>query len=68
MESARGDERWSTVGCSDNILEASWQALWDSLELPLLRDREAREGPSDPRGDTAGAPLKRENILTPVEA
>ncbi len=37
IESARGEERWSTVGCSENIIEASWQALWDSLELPLLR-------------------------------
>src|SRR5690606_9534227 len=35
IESARGAERWSTVGCSENIIEASWQALWDSLELPL---------------------------------
>jgi 2-isopropylmalate synthase len=40
VESARGEERWSTVGCSENIIEASWQALWDSLELPLLRDRD----------------------------
>ncbi len=40
IESARGDERWSTIGASYNIIEASWQALWDSLELPLLRDRE----------------------------
>jgi len=40
IESARGEERWSTVGCSENIIEASWQALWDSLELPLLRSRE----------------------------
>ncbi len=40
IESARGDERWSTVGCSENIIEASWQALWDSLELPLLRKSE----------------------------
>ncbi|MFL5804602.1 MAG: citramalate synthase [Roseiflexaceae bacterium] len=39
IESARGEERWSTVGCSENIIEASWQALWDSLELPLLRGR-----------------------------
>jgi len=39
IESARGDERWSTVGCSENIIEASWQALWDSLELPLLRGK-----------------------------
>jgi len=44
LESARGSERWSTVGCSENIIEASWQALRDSLELPLLRARGA--GPS----------------------
>ena len=37
LEAARGDERWTTVGCSANIIEASWQALADSLELPLLR-------------------------------
>ncbi len=37
IESARGDERWSTIGASQNIIEASYQALWDSLELPLLR-------------------------------
>ncbi|MCG8351501.1 MAG: citramalate synthase [Chloroflexales bacterium] len=37
IESARGEERWSTIGASQNIIEASWQALWDSLELPLLR-------------------------------
>ncbi len=39
LESARGAERWSTMGCSENIIEASWQALRDSLELPLLRRR-----------------------------
>jgi 2-isopropylmalate synthase len=37
LESARGSERWSTAGCSENIIEASWQALRDGLELPLLR-------------------------------
>jgi 2-isopropylmalate synthase len=42
IESARGDERWSTIGASQNVIEASWQALWDSLELPLLRDAELR--------------------------
>lgn len=40
IESARGEERWSTIGASPNIIEASWLALWDSLELPLVRDRE----------------------------
>ncbi|MBO9323050.1 MAG: citramalate synthase, partial [Roseiflexus sp.] len=39
IESARGEERWSTVGCSENIIEASFMALWDSLELPLARRR-----------------------------
>jgi 2-isopropylmalate synthase len=42
IESACGDDRWSTVGCSDDIIEASWLALWDSLELPLLRWQEGR--------------------------
>lgn len=42
IESSWGDERWSTVGCSPNIIEASWLALWDSLELPLLRLRDGK--------------------------
>jgi len=37
IESARGAERWSTVGCSDNIIEASWLAMCDALELALLK-------------------------------
>jgi 2-isopropylmalate synthase len=45
VESARGTERWSTVGCSENIIEASWLALWDSLELPLLRNGASRPAP-----------------------
>lgn len=28
--------RWSTVGASTNIIEASWQALFDSVEYGLL--------------------------------
>ena len=37
IESARGADRWSTVGCSENIIEASWLAMCDGLELALLR-------------------------------
>jgi 2-isopropylmalate synthase len=37
MEAARGEERWSTIGVSQNIIEASATALADSLELPLAR-------------------------------
>ncbi|MBU1148416.1 MAG: citramalate synthase [Candidatus Omnitrophica bacterium] len=35
------DERssWGTVGVSENIIEASWQALVDSVEYKLLKDK-----------------------------
>ncbi len=35
------DERdtWTTVGVSENIIEASWQALVDSIEYKLLKDQ-----------------------------
>jgi 2-isopropylmalate synthase len=42
IEAARGEERWSTLGVSKNIIEASGQALADSLELPLARARLAQ--------------------------
>ena len=29
---------WTTVGVSENIIEASWQALVDSIEYKLLKD------------------------------
>jgi 2-isopropylmalate synthase len=41
IEAARGDERWSTIGVSPNIIEASAAALADALELPLARARAA---------------------------
>jgi 2-isopropylmalate synthase len=67
IETGRGDERWSTVGCSDNIIEASWQALWDSLELPLVRERDAAASDSG-NGRTTAQSLQQEPILTSVEA
>ncbi len=41
LEAAHGDTRWITVGCSDSIIEASCQALLDSYELCVLRERSA---------------------------
>ncbi|MEZ5077989.1 MAG: citramalate synthase [Solirubrobacterales bacterium] len=32
LDSADGSREWGTVGVSENIIEASWQALVDSLE------------------------------------
>ncbi len=37
IESRDANEVWSTVGVSENIIEASWQALADSVEYGLLR-------------------------------
>ena len=37
IDSSDGDKVWSTVGSSTNIIEASWQALADSLEYALLK-------------------------------
>jgi len=31
-----GERTWSTIGVSENIIEASWQALTDSLVYGLL--------------------------------
>ncbi len=28
---------WSTVGVSDNVIEASWRALVDAIRLELMR-------------------------------
>ncbi|MBI4972656.1 MAG: citramalate synthase [Candidatus Omnitrophica bacterium] len=32
-------DTWSTIGVSENIIEASWQALVDSVEYKLLKDK-----------------------------
>ena len=38
-----GDRTWGTVGVSENIIEASWNALVDSIEYALdFRDKPAR--------------------------
>jgi len=37
VESSDGVESWSTVGVSENIIEASWQALVDSLNYKLMK-------------------------------
>ena len=36
IDSTDGDRTWSTIGVSENIIEASWQALSDSIVYGLL--------------------------------
>jgi 2-isopropylmalate synthase len=35
IESGNGDRSWGTVGVSENIIEASWEALVDALEYGI---------------------------------
>ncbi|MCG3148336.1 MAG: (R)-citramalate synthase [Verrucomicrobiae bacterium] len=37
IESTDGKETWGTVGVHDNIIEASWEALVDSVEYKLFK-------------------------------
>jgi 2-isopropylmalate synthase len=37
IESGDGRTKWGTVGVSQNIIEASWEALVDSIEYKLLK-------------------------------
>lgn len=40
VQSADDSRVWGTVGVSENIIEASWQALVDSIEYKLLLEEE----------------------------
>jgi 2-isopropylmalate synthase len=35
IDTQNSHHRWTTVGCSGNIIEASWQALYDAMEYGL---------------------------------
>ncbi len=41
VESRDKDRRWGTVGVSVNIIEASWQALVDSINYKLMLDEKS---------------------------
>jgi len=42
IESGDGKDRWGTVGVSHNVIEASWQALVDSIDYKLYKDARPR--------------------------
>lgn len=39
IESQDNTDSWTTVGVHENIIEASWEALTDSIEYKLLKDK-----------------------------
>jgi len=64
IDTKNGTRRWSTVGASTNIIEASWRAVADSLEYALLN------GSSNPIGvhgeAHVGAHVEAQPRLRPI--
>jgi 2-isopropylmalate synthase len=44
IESRDQDEVWSTIGVSGNMIEASWQALVDSINYKLSKEKLNKNG------------------------
>ncbi len=44
IESSDGRDTWGTVGVSENIIEASWEALVDSVEYKLFKQADEQTG------------------------
>lgn len=55
IESSDGKERWSTIGVSTNIIEASWLALIDSLKYKLMKESKKKRQYYILRGHTKGS-------------
>jgi 2-isopropylmalate synthase len=51
LDSSDGEREWGSIGVSENIIEASWEALVDSLEY-AFQPREESSSPSE-RSDPA---------------
>ena len=40
LDASDGERSWGSIGVSENIIEASWEALVDSIEYGMLRGDE----------------------------
>jgi 2-isopropylmalate synthase len=58
IDASDSAETWGTIGVSENIIEASWEALVDSLEYAL-------QGRSGDAGGSAPAPAHEQAPVTP---
>jgi 2-isopropylmalate synthase len=47
IDSTDGDRTWTTIGVSENIIAASWQALSDSIVYGLLHAGASADQPAD---------------------
>ena len=58
IETKDDKDIWGTVGVSENIIEASWEALVDSLEYKLLKDEESSASQSKLRAKSGRKKVK----------
>ncbi len=40
IDASDGDDTWGSIGVSENIIEASWEALVDSIEYGMVRSEQ----------------------------
>jgi 2-isopropylmalate synthase len=55
LDSSDGHQGWGSIGVSENIIEASWEALVDSLEYPFQPKEPQVETPSELERDDTDA-------------
>ena len=48
IESRDNEETWTTIGVSEDIIEASWQALADSFQYKLAKEQDKKKGKFTP--------------------
>jgi 2-isopropylmalate synthase len=63
IESTDGKRRWGTVGLSSNVVEASWQALVDSVEFKLHKDNIKPHTRPPAESNGTGRPVKSRKTI-----
>jgi 2-isopropylmalate synthase len=59
IESRDQQDVWTTVGVSENVIEASWLALVDSVEYKLFKDSGGLAEPSRREATASAGPARR---------
>jgi 2-isopropylmalate synthase len=60
LDASDGTDTWGSIGVSENIIEASWEALVDSLEAGMLPGRSEHR-----RGRAAEVPARGAPVASP---
>jgi 2-isopropylmalate synthase len=70
LDTADAEGSWSTIGVSENIIEASWQALVDSVVFGLVRAAAAATATTVAPADSAAIPVESDGpgTIAAVEA